>query len=257
MTSRATDDYRYELPPAAIAQAAIEPRDAARLLLASTLEDRHVSDLPEVLRPGDLLVVNRTRVRAARLEGTKAETGGKVELLLIRRRDAEHWEALIRPARRIRPGTTLHLGPMTGRVVEGPARGMVIVTIDGDGDIEDLVARTGTVPLPPYFHGRLADPERYQTLFATSIGSAAAPTAGLHFTDDLLARLDARGISRTEVELDVGLDTFRPIATAQIDDHEMHHEAYRVPDEAAESVAAARRDGRRVVAVGTTVVRTL
>jgi S-adenosylmethionine:tRNA ribosyltransferase-isomerase len=257
VTSRATSDYLYDLPPESIAQAAIEPRDAARLLIAATLEDCHVSDLPAVLRPGDLLVVNRTRVRAARLRGVKVGTGGNVELLLIRRRDPEHWEALVRPARRIRPGTEVEAGPLRARVVQGPERGMVVITLEGDGDIEELVARSGTVPLPPYFHGRLDDPERYQTVFATSVGSAAAPTAGLHFTDDLLARLDGRGIRRTEVELEVGLDTFRPIATERIDDHHMHREAYRVPAEAAEEVASAHRDGRRVVAVGTTVVRTL
>jgi len=255
--SRATSEYRYDLPPEAIAQEAIEPRDAARLLVASTLEDRHVSDLPTVLRPGDLLVVNRTRVRAARLRGMKTETGGSVEVLLIRRRGPEQWEALVRPARRIRSGTELELGLLRARVVEGPERGMVVITLEGEGDVEELVARSGTVPLPPYFHGRLDDPERYQTVFATSVGSAAAPTAGLHFTDDLLARLDARGIRRTAVELEVGLDTFRPIASARIDEHEMHREAYRVPEEAADEVASAHRDGRRVVAVGTTVVRTL
>jgi len=257
VTSRATADYHYDLPPDAIAQAAIEPRDAARLLVTATLEDRRFSDLPDLLHPGDLLVVNRTRVRAARLHGVKVDSGGAVEVLLIRRRDSELWEALIKPARRIRPGTALDLGALRAEVRTAPERGMVVIALQGDGDIEEAVARIGTVPLPPYFHGELPDPERYQTVFATTVGSAAAPTAGLHFTPELLARLEAHGIRRTAVELEVGLDTFRPIAVPTIDDHVMHRERYRVPAAAVDAVAAARHRGSRVIAVGTTVVRTL
>jgi S-adenosylmethionine:tRNA ribosyltransferase-isomerase len=258
VTSRATADYHYDLPTGAIAQAAIEPRDSARLLVAATLDDRRFSDLPELLAPGDLLVVNRTRVRAARLRGAKAVGGGAVEVLLLRRRPDQIWEALIKPARRIRPGIGLDLGDLHATVLAGPEAGMVVLSLESDGgDVEDAVAAAGTVPLPPYFHGVLDDPERYQTVFATTVGSAAAPTAGLHFTPRLLDRLAARGVERTEVDLEVGLDTFRPMTVESINEHTMHRERYEVPEAAVEAVAAARGRGGRVVAVGTTVVRTL
>ncbi len=252
------DEFDYELPEAAIAQTAIESRDASRLLVTATLDDRRFEELPALLDSGDLLVVNRTRVRAARLHGIKPATGGGVELLLLRRIDDHRWEALIRPARRIRRGTELELGPITGTVLGPPQRGLVTVSLHSDaGDVDDLLPRVGEVPLPPYFHGSLDDPERYQTVFAKTLGSAAAPTAALHFTPRVLETLRGKGVAITEVELDVGLDTFRPMDGVRLGDHVIHRERYRVPEEAAQAVAAARRNGGRIVAVGTTVVRAL
>lgn len=251
-------DFDYELPEASIAQEAIEPRDAARLLVARSLADASFGDLQTILHPGDLLVVNQTRVRAARLMGRKAATGGSVEVLLVRRLDIDRWEALVRPARRIRPGTRIEFEGLAGVVLTPPARGLVSLSlVTAGGDVEDVLSGVGEVPLPPYFHGHLEDPERYQTIFAKTLGSAAAPTAALHFTPRLVAALCERGVALTEVELDVGLDTFRPMTVANLADHEIHKERYRVPSSAAEAVATTRASGGRVVAVGTTVVRTL
>ena len=252
------DDFDYELPVELVAQEAIEPRHDARLLVTATMEDRTVADLPALLRPGDLLVVNRTRVRAARLIGTRVDTGGSVEALLLRRVDPERWEVMLRPSRRFRPGVALRFDRITGEVLSMPDEGVAVVRLTaGDADVDDLLPEVGSLPLPPYFHGELADPERYQTVFAKDIGSAAAPTAGLHFTRPLLDRLAAAGIGLAEVDLDVGLDTFRPMTVDVVAEHRIHRERYEVPDETAVSVADTRRSGGRVVAVGTTVVRTL
>jgi S-adenosylmethionine:tRNA ribosyltransferase-isomerase len=252
------DDFDYELPDDLVAQEAIEPRHDARLLVTATMEDRTVSDLPELLRAGDLLVVNRTRVRAARLTGTRVDTGGNVEALLLRRVDPERWDVMLRPSRRLRPGVTLRFDRITGEVLSTPDEGVAVVRLAADrGDVDDLLPEVGAVPLPPYFHGELPDPERYQTVFAKDIGSAAAPTAGLHFTRPLLDRLATAGIGLAEVDLDVGLDTFRPMTVDLVADHRIHRERYEVPDETAVAIAATRRSGGRVVAVGTTVVRTL
>ena len=252
-----TSDFEYELPAEAIAQRAIEPRDAARLLRVAGMTDHRFTDLPALLRSGDLLVVNRTRVRRARLIGTRCGTGGSVELLLLRPVAGRTWEALARPARRIRPGVELAFGPIRARVIGEPQAGRVTVDLEVAGDIEEIVAEHGTVPLPPYFHGSLDDPERYQTMFAQATGSAAAPTAGLHFTSALVERLGTGGVNVAAVELDVGLDTFRPMAAGPLTDHTMHSERYCVPDETVAAIAAARRRRGRVVAVGTTVMRTL
>jgi S-adenosylmethionine:tRNA ribosyltransferase-isomerase len=250
----ATSKFHYDLPDAAIAQQPIEPRHAARLLDSRTMTDHTVLDLPDLLEPGDIVVVNRTRVRRARLRGRRT-TGGAVELLLLGSADAGRWEALARPARRLRPGVEIEVGGETVRVVGGPDRGRV--TIEAAADLEALAATVGEVPLPPYFTGELDDPERYQTVFADRIGSAAAPTAGLHFTDTVLGLLENRGISVARVELEVGLDTFRPITADSLDAHEMHSERVSVDADAVELIGAARSDGGRVIAVGTTVVRTL
>lgn len=253
-----TEEFDYSLPPAAIAQQPIEPRDAARLLDAESLEGHTFAKLPALLREGDLLVVNHTKVRAARLRGTKRRSGGAVELLLTRRLDEVRWEALIRPARRIRSGTELDLGPIAGEVVSDPVAGEVVVALHArDRDVEEVLAEEGEIPLPPYIHVPLAEASRYQTVFARTVGSAAAPTAALHFTENLLESLLRSGIKIAEVDLEVGLDTFRPISSAVIEDHKMHRETWEVSDEAAAAVTASRQRGGRVVAVGTTVVRTL
>lgn len=248
----------YRLPDEAVAQAAIEPRDASRLLVTETMEDRLFSDLPELLAPGDLVVVNRTRVRAARLTGRRAPSGGRVEALLLRRVDTDRWEALLRPARRLHAGDLIELDGVTGRLLSDPVGGVATMGLTSEsGDVDDLLPTIGSVPLPPYFRGELSDPERYQTMFAKTVGSAAAPTAGLHFTPSLVDRLAARGIAIAEVELEVGLDTFRPMTAERTEDHHIHRERYLVPDDAAERIAATHAAAGRIVAVGTTVVRTL
>jgi S-adenosylmethionine:tRNA ribosyltransferase-isomerase len=249
-------DFHYNLPAGSIAQSAIEPRDASRLLIASTGEEIRFRDLPTVLDEGDLLVVNRTRVRAARVRGTK-DTGGAVELLLLRRLDPTRWEAMIRPARRVRAGTRIRFDGATAEVLAGPDRGVVTLQLGAGDDVEAWLKRSGEVPLPPYFHGTLDDPERYQTMFAETVGSAAAPTAALHFTAELVDALQATGIAMAEVELDVGLDTFRPMDAGPIADHTMHSERFTVPAAAADAIAQSRARGGRVIAVGTTVMRTL
>lgn len=253
-----TDELDYDLPAGAIAQAAIEPRDAARLLVTSSMQDRTFRELPQMLHRGDLVVVNRTRVRAARLTGRKAATGGAVELLLLRRLDIDRWEALIRPARRIRPGVELDFDAIAGEVLTPPVDGLVTARLTATGgDVEDLLPSAGEIPLPPYFHGTLEDAERYQTVFAKTVGSAAAPTAGLHFTPEVVEELGTRGVEVAEVDLEVGLDTFRPMAVNDVAEHHIHRERYEIPVATEAAVEATRRRGGRVVAVGTTVIRSL
>ncbi len=249
-----TTNFSYELPVAAIAQQPIEPRDASRLLDVDGLSDHTFSDLPGLLSPGDVVVVNRSRVRAARLLGTKVVGGGRVEALLLRPLSDDLWQAVVRPARRLRPGSALDFGAIKAVVETIPSDGLVEISLQADGALEDAIAVTGTVPLPPYIHEQLADPERYQTIFARTIGSAAAPTAGLHFTTSVVEALRARSINVVEVELIVGLDTFRPISAANIEDHQIHSETLTIPAEAAEAINGRIGD---LVAVGTTVVRAL
>lgn len=250
-------DFEYHLPAEAIAQEAIEPRDSSRLLMLEGLHDRLFSDLPQILSAGDLLVVNRTRVRAARLAGTRRPGGGKTEVLLTQRGDAERWNALVRPANKIHAGTVVECGELEISVLSEPVAGMVTVAVHAPGDVEEAIANVGTVPLPPYFHGSLDDPDRYQTMFADTIGSSAAPTAALHFTPRLVSELTNLGITFAEVDLEVGIDTFRPISSDEIEDHVIHSERIAVGEDAVEAVARTRAGGGRVVGVGTTVVRTL
>lgn len=244
------------LPEAAIAQSAIEPRHDSRLLDTRDLSDHRFLDLPDLLEPGDLVVVNETRVRAARIHGRRVETGGEVEFLLLEHLGDGSWEALARPARRLRPGVVVDCDGLMVTVVSAPDEGMVRVALD-TVDEEQAVASIGEMPLPPYFDGALSDPERYQTMFANTPGSAAAPTAGLHFTDEVVGRLTERNIAIASVDLHVSLDTFRPMSVEDVEDHTMHTEWCSVPVETSEAVARTRADGGRVVAVGTTVVRTL
>jgi S-adenosylmethionine:tRNA ribosyltransferase-isomerase len=251
-----TSDFYYHLPDEAIAQSAIEPRDAARLLDTRTMRDHRFADLPSLLEPGDLVVVNRSRVSAVRLTGRKEGSGGRVDLLLLRPRGDGSWEALVRPARRLRSGSRIDLDAASVELDGDPVDG-VAVLIPRAGSLESVVAESGTLPLPPYFHGTLPDAERYQTVYGDRPGSAAAPTAGLHFTPRLLGHLEERGIEVTSIELRTGLDTFRPIGAATVEDHVIHSEEIEVGDRAADAVARARRRGGRVTAVGTTVVRAL
>ncbi len=252
-------DFDYDLPDDAVAQEPIEPRDAARLLVdrgPAAPEHRRVRDLPELLGPGDVLVVNDTRVLPARL-ALRRETGGAVEVLLLEPTSADRraWEALVRPGGRLRAGEVLLAddGPAV-RMGERTAAGDTFhVELLGDDDPLDLLGRRGEMPLPPYIGRRLDDPDRYQTVYAREPASAAAPTAGLHLTEPLLARLGDRGVQVVTVELVVGLDTFQPIATDDPLQHPMHTERYRVPP----ATMAACDAAERVVAVGTTAVRAL
>lgn len=252
-----TDFFDYELPPAAIAQTPIEPRHAARMLVdlegAGGVQHRTVADLDRVLQPNDVLVVNNTKVLAARLNLFKP-TGGAVEVLLLEPTgNGDEWQALVRPSRRVADGTKLELD---GRpVVEvGPpvGDGRRLVTVDSAA-----IDEHGEVPLPPYITEPLADPDRYQTVYADRVGSVAAPTAGLHLSAEVLNRLVDRGVAVETIELFVGLGTFRPISTERIEDHDMHHERYRVDRSVWDRLVTARNRGSRLVAVGTTVVRTL
>jgi S-adenosylmethionine:tRNA ribosyltransferase-isomerase len=249
------DEYDYALPPQAIAQEPVEPRSAARLLVATdpagSVAHGTVAGLPELLAPGDVVVVNDTKVIPARLRLRKA-TGGAVEVLLLDPAGAGAWEALVKPSRRVPPGTVLYAGdePVVeaGAYLDGGRRQVVLCQTD-----ERVLARHGAVALPPYIHRDLADPARYQTVYANHPGSVAAPTAGLHLTEEVLAAIRARGIPVVGVDLTVGLDTFRPITASNLDDHVMHSERYAVPDE----TVAACADADRVVAIGTTTVRAL
>lgn len=220
------------------------------------MSDHRFIELADLLQPTDLVVVNETRVRAARLGGKRPGTGGKVELLLLERNADGSWDALAKPSRRLRPGVEIDFGGFSAVVRSHPDQGRVRVDLTAE-DAEGAIASAGQVPLPPYFTGRLDDPERYQTMFAKTTGSAAAPTAGLHFTEDVVARLRARGVRLTSVDLHVSLDTFRPMSTEDVEDHEMHSEWCVVPAATAAAIEETRGRGGRVVAVGTTVVRTL
>jgi S-adenosylmethionine:tRNA ribosyltransferase-isomerase len=258
-----TSDFDYELPAGRIAQTPVEPRDAARLLVdrgpGAAPGHRHVRDLAELLEPGDVVVVNTTRVLPARLRTARA-TGGAAEVLLLEPLDgdtaSDAWEALVRPSAKLRPGTKLELGDDLAVVVGvdlGEGRRHVLLDRPTGAPVMDLLERHGAVPLPPYITAGLEDPERYQTTYAERPASVAAPTAGLHLTPAVLERVRARGVRVLDVELVVGLGTFRPIAAASVEDHHMHAERYRVP----EATMAACAEAERVVAVGTTTVRAL
>lgn len=247
------EGFHYDLPTEAIAQRPMEPRDAARLLDTRDLSDHVFADLPTLLEAGDLVVVNDTRVRRARLEGRRVGTDGMVEILLLSRREDDQWDALVSPARRMRPGVEIRFGDTRATITAGPNDGRVLVTFDDERDLDSI----GSVPLPPYIRTELEDPERYQTIYSRRVGSAAAPTAGLHFTPAVFDALEQRAISVASVELQVGIGTFRPIKTERIEDHEMHREWCAVPQRTADAIVRTRERGGRVVAIGTTTVRTL
>ncbi|MEM9201530.1 MAG: tRNA preQ1(34) S-adenosylmethionine ribosyltransferase-isomerase QueA [Actinomycetota bacterium] len=249
------DDIDYDLPPERIAQEPIEPRDAARLLVdrGDRIEHRLIRDLPALLGPGDLVVVNDTKVLPARIRVHRS-TGGAAEILLLEERPDGSWEALARPSKKLKPGDVVTASGLAVQMGEDLGEGRRIVWLDpGDVDLHTRLAEVGLPPLPPYIENQIDDPDRYQTVFADRPLSAAAPTAGLHFTSEILAQLSERGVGLATVELAVGLDTFRPVMVDRLDDHVMHSEWYRVPDETVAAVAAAER----VVAIGTTAVRAL
>ena len=252
----------YDLPEERIAQTPVEPRDHSRLMVlhrdTDQIEHRHFYDVIDYLNPGDVLVINETRVIPARLFGERAG-GGACEVLLLRQLGPKRWETLVKPGKKLKPGAEITFGGgrLRARIAETTDVGGRIVDFDCGGTFEAALDELGEMPLPPYIHERLEDKERYQTVYAKQEGSAAAPTAGLHFTPELLDRIREKGVDVVPVLLHVGLGTFRPVKTENVEEHEMHSEYFEVTAEAAARINAARERGGRVVAVGTTSVRTL
>lgn len=257
-----TSAYAYDLPEELIAQTPVYPRDSSRLLYYDRTTDRTehriFREIKDLLKPGDVLVVNNTKVIPARLFGYDAK-GREYEALLLKRLDSTHWETLLRPARKAKIGSQIVINEELKLTIDSinPADGVRTVEFNYDGVFEEILDRVGIVPLPPYIREKLEDKSRYQTVYAKIDGSAAAPTAGLHFTPELLGELKAKGVEIVEVLLHVGLGTFRPVKTDNILEHKMHSEYYKVTEEAAERINLAVKEGRRVIAVGTTSVRTL
>jgi S-adenosylmethionine:tRNA ribosyltransferase-isomerase len=255
------EDFHYELPPELIAQHPLAQRDRSRLLVlerqSGRMAHRAFADLPDYLRPGDALVLNDSRVIRARLMGHKL-TGGRVEVFLVRRLGYAHWEVLVRPGRRTRPGTEVSFGPrLRARLLQRTDAGGRVAEFSWEGDWDEVLEAVGGVPLPPYVRVPLDDPDRYQTVYARHPGSVAAPTAGLHFTPELLARVADLGVTIARLTLHVGPGTFRPVKADFVEDHTMHAEYYRLDEETATALNRCRAAGGRLVAVGTTVTRTL
>ena len=264
-----TADFDYNLPEELIAQTPVEPRDHSRLMVVhrgdGTREHKHFYDIIDYLNPGDALVINETKVIPARLLGVKEGSDSQghsvpVEVLLLRRMNATDWEALVKPGRRLKPGAVCVFGDglLKCEILSSvPEIGGRIVRFMYDGVFEEILDKLGEMPLPPYIHEKLQDRTRYQTVYAKNEGSAAAPTAGLHFTPELLEKVQAKGITVVPVTLHVGLGTFRPVTVEDVDTHVMHSEYYHVSQEAADKLNAIRAAGGRVICVGTTSVRTL
>ncbi|PNM84541.1 tRNA preQ1(34) S-adenosylmethionine ribosyltransferase-isomerase QueA [Streptococcus sp. FDAARGOS_146] len=256
-------DFDFHLPEELIAQTPLEKRDASRLLVVNhktgQMEDTHFDAIIDQLHPGDALVMNDTRVLPARLHGEKPETGGHVELLLLKNIEGDDWEVLAKPAKRLKVGAAISFGDgrLTATVLEELEHGGRIVRFHYQGIFLEVLESLGEMPLPPYIHEKLKDRERYQTVYAKENGSAAAPTAGLHFTKELLAKIEAKGVNLVYLTLHVGLGTFRPVSVDNVDEHEMHSEFYTLSEEAAETLRQVKASGKRVIAVGTTSIRTL
>ncbi len=257
-----TAEFDYYLPPELIAQSPVEPRDSSRLMVlhraTGTIEHRIFREIVDYIQLGDILVANQSRVIPARLYGCKLPTGGKVEILLLSRRGEKLWETLVR-GKKIKEGTKLWVGK-GDKGVEGVVVGVTEAgsrLVEFEEPLEPLVREIGSVPLPPYIHQPLSDPERYQTVFARVEGSVAAPTAGLHFTPELMRRIEDKGAKFLFVTLHIGLDTFKPVKEENIEEHKMHSEYCELSEEVAVEINKARREGRRIIAVGTTSVRVL
>lgn len=255
-------DFMYDLPEERIAQTPVEPRDHSRLMVlhrdTHAIEHRHFYDVIDYLNPGDALVINETRVIPARLYGERV-SGGACEVLLLKQLAPKKWETLVKPGKKLRPGTEILFGggKLRAKVLETTDVGGRVVEFQCEGTFEAALDELGEMPLPPYIHEHLDNRERYQTVYARQEGSAAAPTAGLHFTPELLERIRAKGVDIVPVLLHVGLGTFRPVKVENIEEHEMHSEYFEVTEEAAARINAARARGGRIVAVGTTSVRTM
>lgn len=257
------DEFDFFLPEELIAQSPLPQRQMSRLLElrreTGTIRHRHFTDLLTILQAGDTLVLNDTRVIPARLYGQKVETGASIEVLLLKQCEQDVWEALVKPARRVKTGTEILFGSgvLRATCVEEQASGQRKLKFQYDGIFQELLDRLGQMPLPPYIKEQLAEPDRYQTVYAKHRGSAAAPTAGLHFTADLLKRLEHQGVHLVYVTLHVGLGTFRPVQAETVEEHHMHAEYYQMSEEAAAELNRAKEEQRRIIAVGTTSLRTL
>ncbi|MBO6347358.1 tRNA preQ1(34) S-adenosylmethionine ribosyltransferase-isomerase QueA [Enterococcus faecalis] len=258
-----TEDFDFDLPEELIAQTPLKDRASSRLLVVNKetgdTEDKHFHDILDELQPGDVLVMNNTRVLPARLYGEKPETGGHLEVLLLTNTEGDTWETLIKPAKRAKVGTEIQFGDgrLKAVVKEELEHGGRIIEFKYDGIFLEILESLGEMPLPPYIKERLDDPDRYQTVYAEENGSAAAPTAGLHFTKELLEEIKAKGVHLVYLTLHVGLGTFRPVSVDNIEEHHMHSEFYRLTEEAAKQLNEVRQAGGRIVAVGTTSIRTL
>lgn len=258
-----TSDFYYDLPQELIAQTPVEPRNSSRLMIlhkdSGELEHRIFKDLPEYLRPGDCLILNDTRVIPARIYGVKEETGAVVEFLLLTQKEKNVWECLCKPGKRAKVGTRFNFGEgkLYGTVTEIQEDGNRLVQFDCQGNIYAVLDQIGQMPLPPYIKEKLQDKERYQTVYSRELGSAAAPTAGLHFTPQMLKDIQAMGVNIGYVTLHVGLGTFRPVKVEDVTKHKMHTEHYHMPAETAELINRTKANGGRVIAVGTTSCRTI
>lgn len=259
-----TADFHFDLPPELIAQTPIERRDASKMLILNkndgALSHRHFYDLPDFLKPGDCLVLNDSRVLPARLIGRREDGGHAVELVLLTDKGNNVWECLVRPGKKCRPGNRLVFGEneeLKAEITDENPGGTRLVRFEYSGIFLELLEHLGRMPLPPYIRERLEDPERYQTVYSRVTGSAAAPTAGLHFTDDILDRIRAKGVATAFLTLHVGLGTFRPVKETELEEHLMHSEYYTVSEETAKMINDARKAGGRIISVGTTSCRTL
>lgn len=257
------EEFDYDLPESLIAQTPLKDRDQSRLLVlgrnSGNIEHKHFKDVINYLETGDTLVLNDTRVMPARLFGLKEETGAKVEMLMLTRIENNDWEVLHKPAKRIKVGNKLSFGEgkIIAECIEELDQGGRIMRLHYEGILEERLNELGEMPLPPYIKERLDDPDRYQTVYAKESGSAAAPTAGLHFTDELLDEIRAKGINIAFITLHVGLGTFRPVSVEDINDHEMHSEYYQMTQETANLLNQTKKEGHRIISVGTTSTRTL
>ena len=258
-----TEDFDYDLPQELIAQTPLKERDQSRLLVLDSktgkYQDDYFYNVIDRLNPGDALVKNDSRVMPARLYGVKPETGGHVEVLLLNNTDGDNWETLVKPAKRAKVGTEISFGDgkLTATVTEELEHGGRMIEFHYDGIFMEILDRLGEMPLPPYIKEKLDDPEMYQTVYSREIGSAAAPTAGLHFTTELLKKIEDKGVKLVYLTLHVGLGTFRPVSEENIEDHKMHSEFYRLTEDAAKTLNEVKANGGRIVATGTTSIRTL